>query len=60
MPLFFNEFFDKKWVSSFLDTIGNYSNLTKNPRAIENSRVKLKKFAFFSLVFYNLSVEFKK
>lgn len=33
-----------------LDTIGNYSNLIKNPRAVENSRVKLKKLLFFPIV----------
>lgn len=43
----------KKLVLSYLDTIRNYFDLTKNPRAIENSRVKHKKLAFFSLVFYN-------
>lgn len=46
-------FCSKKSRNFILDTIGNYFDLTKNPRAIENSRVKPKKFAFSCKLFYN-------
>ena len=37
----------------FLDTIRNYFDLVKNPRAVENSGVKRKKLAFFRILIYN-------
>ena len=53
-------FCSKKSRNFILDTIGNYFDLTKNPRAIENSRVKPKKLAFFHVVFYNFKWQSKK
>lgn len=50
----FTRFFAKKnRVFSFLIHIGNYWRKTKNPRAVENSRVKKKNLAISYLLFYN-------
>ena len=54
----FARFFARKKSRNFiLDTIGNYFDLAKNPRAIENSRVKKKKLAISYLLFYNFKCQ---
>ena len=58
--LFYEIFVLKNRVLSFLIHIGNYSNLIKNPRAVENSRVEPKKLAFFYTLVYNFKWHLKK
>jgi hypothetical protein len=53
-------FCSEKSRNFILDTIGNYSNLIKNPRVIGNSRVEPKKLAFFYTLVYNFKWHLKK